>query len=295
LELESDESKAAPVRTAATNHLAWQLKVTNRANNAFGYARQTYKTQGTIKDGYFIPHDNESGYWWQGENARIGSLAAATVYAARFLHYSDSVKVFQYAADQLDWIMGKNPFDICFMYGKGRNNPEKYTGQALSLTLSGGIANGITGYSKDGSGIAWNDSRVYENSWDSWRWVEQWLPHTTWYTLALVTRYDETAYPLPKSSSPSGEGDDPPARTIPFTQSKDATLAGASFLQVGNSLQVEFSTSAERKFRIVDTRGRVLMNRVLGQAKNAINLATLPKGVYMVQVQGFAPKKIVVK
>ena len=331
LELETDESKAAPIRTVATKHLAWQLKVTDRANNAFGYARQTYKTQGAIKNGFFIPHDNESGYWWQGENARIGSLAAATVYAARFLHYADSVKVFQYAADQLDWIMGKNPFDICFMYGKGRNNPEKYTGQALSLTLPGGIANGITGYNTDGSGIAWNDTRIYVHSSDSWRWVEQWIPHTTWYTLALVTRYDETAYSLPKPSSSSGQGGssssggngditssnsgsngdsgsgDSSNPTGKSSGSKDkggkntdgllqvATAVGFSVLQSGNTLQVTFANPDQRKFCLMDVHGRVVMNTILLNASNTVQLSTLPKGIYLVHVQGFSPKKIVVR
>jgi hypothetical protein len=287
LELEEDKTKAASIRTAAAKHLAWQLKVTNRPNNAFGYAKQTYKTQGEIKTGFFIPHDNESGYWWQGENARLGSLAAATVYAARFLHSEDSVKVFQYAADQLDWIMGKNPFDICFMYGKGRNNPPKYSGQVLSLTLSGGIANGITGYNKDGSGIAWNDERVYENSWDSWRWVEQWIPHTTWYTLALVTRYDETAYLVPESSSSSGGSE-----SIEMPQ---VASAGVTILQAGYSLQVEFGSPAARSVRIMDTQGRVMLTRILNQARNEISLAAFPKGVYLVQVQGTAPRKIIVQ
>jgi hypothetical protein len=294
LELESDESKAAPVRTVATKHLAWQLKVTDRANNAFGYARQTYKTQGAIKTGFFIPHDNESGYWWQGENARLGSLAAATVYAARFLHYADSVKVFQYAADQLDWIMGKNPFDICFMYGKGRNNPDKYSGQALSLTLPGGIANGITGYDKDGSGIAWDDPYVYENSWDSWRWLEQWLPHTTWYTLALVTRYDETAYPLPSSSSSQGgssSSDSGDIESLPQV-SKAATMG---ITLVGTSLLVSFENPAQRNFRLMDVQGHEVMSATLLGTANTVQLSSVPKGVYLVYVQGFVPKRIVVK
>ena len=296
LELETDESKAAPIKTVATNHLAWQLKVTDRANNAFGYARQTYKTQGAIKTGFFIPHDNESGYWWQGENARLGSLAAATVYASRFLHYADSVKVFQYAADQLDWIMGKNPFDICFMYGKGRNNPAKYSGQALSLTLAGGIANGITGYSKDGSGIAWNDSRVYENSWDSWRWLEQWLPHTTWYTLALVTRYDETAYSLPKPNSSSSQGGSSSSNSgdvESLPQVSKATTMGITL--VGTSLQVSFASPAQRQFRLMDVQGHVVMNTALLGSVNTVQLSSVPKGIYLAHVQGFAPKKIVIR
>ena len=31
---------------------------------------------------WFFPHDNESGYWWQGENARLASLATLLLAAA---------------------------------------------------------------------------------------------------------------------------------------------------------------------------------------------------------------------
>ncbi|MBR4398825.1 MAG: glycoside hydrolase family 9 protein, partial [Fibrobacter sp.] len=66
---------------AISKHIGWLISVTNKVDNPFGYARQTYKTGGNIKDGFFIPHDNESKYWWQGEDARIASLSAATALA----------------------------------------------------------------------------------------------------------------------------------------------------------------------------------------------------------------------
>ena len=84
------------------------------------------------------------------------------------------------------------------MNGIGQKNPKEYDGTSEhDATLKGGIANGITGKNKDGSGIAWDDDGVAyvgfdpDEFWHNWRWIEQWLPHTTWFLNALATRYDE--------------------------------------------------------------------------------------------------------
>ncbi len=45
----------------------------------------------------------------------------------------------------------------------------------------------------------------------------------------------------------------------------------------------------------MDVHGRVVMNTALPNASNTIQLSSVPKGIYLVHVQGFAPKKIVVK
>ena len=59
---------------------AWQLKfdaVTAEVNNPFGYARQLVRTDGKVRTAFFFPHDTEAAPWWQGENARLASMAAA--------------------------------------------------------------------------------------------------------------------------------------------------------------------------------------------------------------------------
>ena len=333
LELEKDLTKAKTVRAAAKKHLDWMIKVTDRSNNHFGYAKQVVKTGGSIKTSFFIPHDNETGYWFQGESARLGSLASAAVYASRMLGYADSVKAFGYAVDQLDWLLGKNPYDLSVMKGVGSKNPQAYQGYS-NTTFKGGIANGITGKNMDGSGITWDNvsdiasqlSSLGEPtaSWQTWRWEEQWLPHATWYLMALATRYDENPVKgaaVDPTSSSSGQGGssgssggnedsgsgDSSNPTGDSSGSKDkggkgpdglfqvATAAGISVLQSGNALQVSFANPAQRKFRLMDVHGRVVMNTVLSNASNTVQLSTLPKGIYLVHVQGFAPKKIVVK
>ena len=132
-------------------HYDWLLSITDKVENPFGYARQAYKTGGEIKEGFFIPHDNESGYWWQGEDARIASLAAAVAYATHSMHKIEGHDGGdKYAANQLDWILGKNPYGVSMMYGIGKKNPAKYDGTSdYDATLEGGIANGITGKNKE--------------------------------------------------------------------------------------------------------------------------------------------------
>ena len=285
------------VLSAIITHYDWLINITNKVDNPFGYARQTYKTQDKIKDGFFIPHDNESNYWWQGEDARIASLAAAAKYAFRALgswEFKTQVKnstdqVNKYAADQIDWILGKNPYGTCMMHGKGIKNPQKYDGQSTyDATLEGGIANGISGKNQDGSGIAWTDDGVaavgfdaLKETWQVWRWDEQWLPHSTWYLLAVVERYDEVTKAIeePKSALPKNVA---------------GTKFGVSL--VGKTLSLNLPRSVVGKsVKIVDVLGNVQMQKTAQSMNETMNLSALKSGVYLVQVGGLSAKKIMLR
>ena len=274
---------------AIAKHYSWLVSITNKVENPFGYARQTYKTQGAVKDGFFIPHDNESNYWWQGEDARIASLSAAAMYAARALNGEAADSVQKYATDQLDWILGKNPYATCMMYGKGIKNPKKYDGQSdYDATLEGGIANGITGKNQDGSGIAWTDDGVaavgfdsMKESWQVWRWDEQWLPHSTWYLMALVERYDEVSKKVEQQKS-----------ALP----KSVAAANFGVSLVGKTLSMNLSKAAiGSSVKILDLRGRVQMQKVAQSRNETMNLGTLKSGVYFVQVGTLSAQKIMLK
>ncbi len=284
-----DNPHFSKVMDAVKAHLKWLVSITNKVDNPFGYARQTYKTQDKIKDGFFIPHVNESNYWWQGESARIASLSAAAVYAARSLDENVADSVQKYATDQLDWILGKNPYATCMMYGKGTKNPQKYDGQSTyDATLEGGIANGISGKNQDGSGIAWTDDGVgavgfdaLKEAWQVWRWDEQWLPHSTWYLMAVVERYDEMTKMI-----------EPPRSALP------KTLATAKFGMslVGKTLSLNLPrTSVGKSVRIVDVLGNVQMQKKTQGMNEMMDVSCLKSGVYLVQVQGFSANKFIVK
>ena len=63
--------------------LRFELAITLEINNPFGYARQLVRMgDGQVRSAFFFPHDTEAAPWWQGENARLASLACAARLAA---------------------------------------------------------------------------------------------------------------------------------------------------------------------------------------------------------------------
>ncbi len=179
------ESALGTIRKA----LDYYLRVTTNVSNPFGYARQTFLFRGQVRDGFFIPHENESGWWWQGENARLASLAAAAIVGGRLVYPGTGVfgvktDLANFASDQINWILGENPYDMCFMYQFGKNNVPYMSSNFGHGSGRGGISNGITGKEghPDGSGI---DFKMHANG-NEWRWTEQWLPHTAWFLQALA-------------------------------------------------------------------------------------------------------------
>ena len=276
----------ASVISAIQKHYNWLISITNKVDNPFGYARQTYITDNEIKEGFFIPHDNESNYWWQGEDARLASLATAAVYAYNALGLKDNENVDKYTTDQLDWILGKNPYGTCMMNGIGKKTPAEYSGSSIyAKTLKGGIANGITGKNTDGSGIAWDDDGVAYvgfsslEPWNNWRWIEQWLPHTTWFMNALVVRYDEKAEPLDVPAAL------PKARTV-------ATPAMEVRLQ-GRTLSINAASNA--KVRLLRLDGTEIASTALSSGHTTMNLSNIQSGIYLVKVDGQGARKILLK
>ncbi len=278
LEIETESAFALDVSKAVKKHLAWLVGVTDKDSNPFGYAKQVYRTGDTLRTGFFIPHDNESNYWWQGENARIASLAAAAVYAARALNDSDSLSAFGYAADQLDWILGKNPFGVSFMEGIGKDNPPAYKGTLGKGMLKGGIANGITGKKPDGSGIIWNDvagAGFYE-SWQNWRWIEQWLPHSTWYLMALAARYDEAPVTKP---------------TKIFVQKEIPNFA----IALSNRTLRISAKSSLGNVKIFGLDGREVLRKTFPEKSAEVSLERMNPGIYVVKVGSLGVRKIVLR
>jgi len=95
------------------------------------------------------------------------------------------------SADQLNWIVGVNPFNVSMMDGVGREAPMylEYpdtppTGSWRWLRSAGGMVNGITGMADDGSGLQWDPGAALTGPNTDWRWLEQWLPHATWFLYA---------------------------------------------------------------------------------------------------------------
>ncbi len=169
--------------------LEFDLAITSEVPNAFGYARQLVQHKnGKRNSSFFFPHDTEVAPWWQGEDARLASLACAARLA---IPYFKSEKVFankleKFADDQLNWILGLNPFDVCMMNGVGRNNPVyMFFGSYQYTNVPGGISNGITAGLKNEHDIDYDiPYSVTKKDYD-WRWTEQWLPHDSWFLMAV--------------------------------------------------------------------------------------------------------------
>jgi len=186
---ESDATRVQAVKSTLRANLNYQLTVAAEVSNPYNYARQTVNSNNQVLNTFFIPHDNETGYWWQGESARLASLTAGIWYSGFFLDGNALPEDYRnHALRQMDWILGSNPYDVSFLSGFGRNNPPNYGSGKPPYHghLDGGISNGITGgQNQNTGGIDWNPSFPALESWKNWRWVEQWLPHSTWYLLAL--------------------------------------------------------------------------------------------------------------
>ena len=198
-DIETDPGKRDVALAAVRAALEYQLQLDAAVANPFDYPRQDFQTfdfeqqayTSGVLSGFFVPHENETGYWWQGENARLASLAAAAGLARRVFGDSEdpaerklAARLEAFEQNQFDWLMGKNPYGLCMLYGFGEKNPEyQVSGGAM---VKGGISNGITGRmeSAEGRGIDW----LADNEHGNWRWVEQWTPHGAWYLYASSIR-----------------------------------------------------------------------------------------------------------
>jgi hypothetical protein len=168
--------------------LRFELAVTSEVNNPFGYARQLVRTQGKLRTAFFFPHDSEAAPWWQGENARLASLAAAARMAAPLFPDNPAFQsqLRAYAWDQLHWILGRNPFDASMLMGSGHGYAPYMFFRSYKYTAApGGIMNGITAGMNNEDGIAFNQGFATTGKDDDWRWTEQWLPHDAWFLYAV--------------------------------------------------------------------------------------------------------------
>jgi hypothetical protein len=173
------------VRAALRRGLAFELAITSAVPNPLGYPRQYVAMPGREPaTQFFVPHANESGYWWQGENARLGAIATAAR-AAQALHLADAdfdAALAAHAQHALDWLFGANPFDTCMLQGWGHHPPRYEPG---FWNAPGGVCNGITSGLADEHDIDFRKPEETEPM-HSWRWTEQWMPHAAWLFAALA-------------------------------------------------------------------------------------------------------------
>ena len=177
------------VHDTVERSLRFELSITSEVNNPFGYARQLVRMgDGKVRSAFFFPHDTEAAPWWQGENARLSSLAAAARMAAPL--FADKpefqAQLETYAWNQLHWILGRNPFDASMLMGSGHGNaPYMFFRSYKYTSAPGAIINGITSALDNEDGIAFNQGYAVTGQDEDWRWTEEWLPHAAWYLYAV--------------------------------------------------------------------------------------------------------------
>jgi hypothetical protein len=174
--------------------LEFELAITAEVNNPFGYSREYVQDKTGARHGsFFFPHNSDAAPWWQGENARLASVASAARLAELAFPQDASFRkqLESFASSQLNWILGLNPFDSSMLNGVGRNNPPYMYFDSWEFTNApGGISNGITSGFHDESDIDYLLPYRQTGADNDWRWGEQWLPHAAWYLLAASTGGD---------------------------------------------------------------------------------------------------------
>lgn len=176
------------VIAAVRKALGFDLWVTHQVNNPFGYARQLVQmgAGGKVRAAFFFPHDTSAAPWWQGEDARLASLAAAARLAAPYFKDDPrfQTQLVHYAWDQLHWILGRNPYGVCMLNGSGQGAPYMFFRSWQYTSAPGSIMNGITAGFDGEDSIAFDIGYAITGKDDDWRWTEQWLPHAAWFLYA---------------------------------------------------------------------------------------------------------------
>lgn len=166
LGVEPDQGRRAQVQTVVQQALAAELALCAQAGNPFSLARQYVKgVDEAPRVSFFMPHHNESGYWWQGRMPGWPPwppwpLPPPTLPAAIRL-------LLGFGQHQLDWILGQNPFNACMLAGHGINNPGYTAGYPNAL---GGICNGITAGFDDENDLAFIPEQYKDRLDQNWRW-----------------------------------------------------------------------------------------------------------------------------
>lgn len=233
---------------------------------------------------FFIPQQNETGYWWQGENARLSSMAAAFILGAPLADPTGDLwekTFFDLALAQFDWILGRNPFDVCMMYGFGENNYPDYPGlggYAFS-NIEGGICNGITAKRSDQNDLEWMPyhQQATDSTWADWRWIEQWLPHNAWYLTAMTSLAYRIDNPIEYQN----------AIRVPQLKKVSGLIKAVSVS--GRTLRLDFSADLDRRLDVslYDMKGRNIFASSINAGERSAAVRVSPEvsaGMYVLRI-----------
>jgi len=243
---------------------------------------------------YFVPHDNETGYWWQGENARLASMSAAFAMGAPVADkgaalWSDTL--FGLATAQLDWILGKNPFKICMMYGYGETNYPFYKGDAGIEHVKGGICNGITAKHGNENDIDWKPYSDGPDFFENWRWLEQWIPHNAWYLTAVSAisyRIDNKITDDPDDPDDPDEPDDSVGVAVKHgVSAQSARLKISAVKGMGIRIELPFAANGRTEVAVYNIQGKKVYTHKIQKGLRTVSMrlpSAAAKGTYVVNI-----------
>ena len=171
-----DDPLEERIRPALLKYLAFCERT---AENPFGLGKQM------VGDPEFF-FEPTSSY---GHNFELFARAWA---ATLIFRLTGEMRAARFAADQIDWVFGKNPFGLCMFEGEGTVNPPRYHHRYNSIpghergAVPGAIPNGFVRSAKglDQPGFDLSRSRK-ERPHPSYRTSEPWLVHNMWHLLTV--------------------------------------------------------------------------------------------------------------
>ena len=171
-----EDPVAAAIRGALR---AYSTFCRSTAENPFGLSQQSVGEQD-----YFFEPTSTLGHNWE---------LLGRAWAAALIHrVNGDARALRFAADQIDWVLGKNSLGLCMFEGVGSLNPPRYHHRYDSIpgrergAVPGAIPNGFvrSAYALDQPGFDLSypgSGRAHP----SYRTSEPWLTHNMHYLLAL--------------------------------------------------------------------------------------------------------------
>jgi len=177
-----DDPLAGRIRVALRD---WITFARGTADNPFGLSKQSVGDQD-----YFFEPTSALGHNWE--------LLTRAWAASLVFHFTGDRRALQYAVDQVDWVLGKNPYGLCMFEGKGAFNPPRYHHRYDSIpghergAVPGCVPNGFvrtpTGFDQPGFDLSYpadGTPSAPGKRHASYRTSEPWLTHNMWYLLAV--------------------------------------------------------------------------------------------------------------
>jgi hypothetical protein len=186
-----------PLRESVTRAMRRYLDFClTRTDNPFGLSRQ-----GT--------EEPEASYFHPTVGLGVNFWILSRAWAALLIHQlTHDPRALTYATDQIDWVMGKNPLNLCMFEGHGRLNPPRYHHRYNMIAghergaVPGAIPNGMVRdmglVDRPGFDMSRGGNRA-----PSFRTSEPWLVHNMFYLLAAsaLDRSINTEPPRPAQSN----------------------------------------------------------------------------------------------